>query len=91
MWDKGTTVMTDGCKSGQQAVYQIEVEGRLDACWSDWFNGMTITFDSESDGPTVTTLTGTVVDQAKLRGMLAKIWDLNLTLMSVTRVESDKS
>jgi hypothetical protein len=83
--------MTDECKSAQQAVYQIKVQGRLDACWSDWFNGMTITFDSESGGPAVTTLTGAVVDQAKLRGMLAKIWDLNLTLMSVTRIESDKS
>jgi len=83
--------MTDECKSGQQAVYQIKVQGRLDECWSDWFNGMTITFDSESDGPTVTTLAGAVADQAKLRGMLAKIWDLNLTLMSVTRLESEKS
>jgi len=83
--------MTDGCKSGQQAVYQIKVQGRLDECWSDWFNGMAITFEGESDGPTVTTLTGAVVDQAKLRGMLAKIWDLNLALMSVNRIESEKS
>ena len=66
--------------------YQIKVRGRLDEKWSDWFNGMTITFE---DG--ITTLTGAVADQPKLRGILSKIWDLNLKLVSVTRLESEKS
>jgi hypothetical protein len=60
-------------------LYEIKVRGQLDEKWSEWFGGMTITFDSD-----VTTLTGPVVDQAALRGMLSKIWDLNLTLISVT-------
>ena len=60
--------------------YQIQVQGRLDEGWSDWFSGMTVTFESG-----VTTLTGPVADQAALRGILTKIWDLNLTLLSVTR------
>lgn len=62
--------------------YQIKVRGRLDETWADWFNGMTIT--SERD---ITTLTG-AVDQAKLRGIVSKIWDLNLTVISVNRLES---
>lgn len=60
--------------------YQIQVQGRLDEDWSDWFSGMTVTFESG-----VTTLTGPVADQAALRGILTRIWDLNLTLLSVTR------
>ena len=60
------------------------MRGRLDERWSDWFNGMTIT--SERD---ITTLTG-AVDQAKLRGIVSKIWDLNLTVISVTQIELER-
>jgi len=74
--------------SGQAAEYRIEVGGRLDEKWSDWFNGMAVTFESVGDGSPSTTLTGPVADQAKLRGILAKIWDLGLTVISVTRLES---
>jgi hypothetical protein len=66
------------------ARYRIKVRGRLDERWSDWFNGMTITPERG-----ITTLTG-AVDQAKLRGILSKIWDLNLTVVSVTQMESEK-
>ena len=69
----------------QPARYRIKVRGRLDERWSDWFNGMTIT--SERD---ITTLTG-AVDQAKLRGIVSKIWDLNLTVISVTQIGSQKN
>jgi hypothetical protein len=51
---------------------------------------MSITIEQGSDGRQVTTLTGTIVDQAALRGILVKLWDLNLTLISVTRVETSK-
>jgi hypothetical protein len=71
----------------QPTAYQIKVQGRLDESWSGWFNGMTITFESGSDGSSITTLTGPVLDQAALRGVLSKIWDLNLTLISVTRIQ----
>jgi hypothetical protein len=67
--------------------YQIKVLGRIDERWSDWFGGMTITTELVSDGPPMTTLTGPVVDQAALRGMLCKILDLNLTLISVVQME----
>jgi hypothetical protein len=70
-----------------QTEYQIQVEGRLDAGWSDWFDGMMLTFENAGDGSPVTTLSGTVVDQAALHGLLSKILDLNLTLISVIRVD----
>ena len=68
----------------EQAIYQIKIQGRLDEGWSEWFNEMTVTFESN-----ITTLTGAVVDQAVLRGILDKIWDLNLVLISVIRIEAN--
>ena len=69
-------------QNDQPTVYQIKMQGRLDESWSGWFNGMAITFDSGT-----TTLTGPVADQPALRGILTKLWDLNLDLISVNRVE----
>jgi hypothetical protein len=68
-------------QEGKQAVYRIELEGRLDKSWSGWFSGMTLTVQDE-----VSILTGPLADQAALRGLLSKIWDLNLTLVSITRL-----
>jgi hypothetical protein len=72
------------------AIYQLKVQGALDDMWSDWFTGMTIQIESASDGTSITTLSGPVADQASLRGMVSKIWDLNLTLISVTRIGPDR-
>ena len=79
--------MNDDQESDRPVAYRISVEGRLDEDWSDWFSGMTITHERGRDGSPVTTLTGAVVDQATLRGTLEKIWNLSLTLISVTRIE----
>ena len=68
--------------TNKQTIYQIKMQGKLDEKWSDWFNEMTVTLESD-----ITTLTGAVVDQAALRGILDKVWDLNLTLISVNRIE----
>jgi hypothetical protein len=76
--------------SEQPATYQIKVQGQLDERWADWFDGMTLTFESASNSSSITTLSGAVADQAKLRGILSKIWDLNMTVISVTQVELDK-
>jgi len=65
-------------------MYQIRVQGKLDERWSEWFNCMMIASESG-----ITTLTGAVADQAALRSILTRIWDLNLTLISVTRTEMD--
>jgi len=67
--------------------YRIKVQGTLDERWSDWFSGMAITSEIGGDGLPITSLTGPVADQAILRGVLVKIWDLNLTLISVARIE----
>ena len=64
-------------------VYQIRVEGQLDSGWTDWFDGLTIT--REDGGNTL--LTGEVVDQSALYGLLKKIRDLGMSLISVLRVD----
>ena len=67
------------------AHYQIKVKGCLGSQWCDWFEGMTIT---SKEG--VTTITGKVADQAALHGLLIRVRDLGLPLISVERVEPDK-
>ena len=71
----------------QPATYQIKVPGHLAESWSEWAGGMTITVASESDGPPVTTLTGTVVDQAALQSLLRRLYSLGLPLISAIWVE----
>jgi hypothetical protein len=71
----------------KRLVYQIQVQGKLDERWSDWFSGLAVAVGSEN--PPVTTLIGSI-DQAALRGILTKIWDLNLMLISVVPVEADE-
>ena len=68
------------------ATYQIKVPGHIGESWSDWAGGMTITVESEGDGPPVTILTGTV-DQAALQGLLRRLYSLGLPLISVNCVE----
>ena len=69
-----------------QFIYRIKVEGRISPEWSAWLNGLTI--DLESEQPPVSMLSGVVVDQARLRGILNKLWDLNLNLISLERIET---
>jgi hypothetical protein len=65
--------------------YEIRVEGRLDSRWTAWFDGMTLT--NERDG--TTSIHGPVLDQAALHGLLNKLRDVGLPLISVTQVETD--
>jgi hypothetical protein len=65
------------------AVYQICVEGILDEKWSTWFNGFTM--DPQKDGTTF--LTGVVADQSALHGLLARLRDLGLPIITARRVE----
>jgi hypothetical protein len=67
----------------QPMVYQIRVKGHLGPKWADWFEGMTITL--EEDGETL--LTGPVADQAALHGLLRKVRDLGIPLISAIRVK----
>jgi hypothetical protein len=67
-------------------IYCIIVRGRLDESWSTWLDGMAVAVERADDGAAVTVLSGPVVDQAALRGILNTLWDLNLTLISVNQV-----
>ena len=69
------------------AIYQIEVQGYLDESRSDWFDNMTIVPRADSQGVSVTRLTGTVIDQAALHGLLRKLYDLGMPLLSVNCIE----
>ncbi len=66
-------------------VYEIRIKGYLDAQWGDTFEGMTITLEDNGN----TLLTGPVIDQAALHGLLKKVRDLGLTLLSVNSIEPD--
>jgi hypothetical protein len=68
---------------GKPTVYKIRVKGHLGSEWTDWFEGLTITL--EEDGNTL--LSGPVIDQAALHGLLKKVRDLGMPLLSVCPLE----
>ncbi len=72
--------------ANQPEFYQIRLQGRLDPQWAAWFDGLTIIVTAHGD----TLLTGPVVDQAALHGLLKKVRDLGLPLLSVNRVQPDQ-
>lgn len=65
------------------AHYEIRVKGHMSPSWSEWLNGLELAHDADGN----TTLSGVVSDQAALHGLLAKIRDLGLTLITVERLE----
>jgi hypothetical protein len=67
----------------QPRVYQIRLRGHLGSQWTNWFEGLTITLEEDGD----TLLTGLVIDQAALHGLLKKVRDLGMPLLSVSPVE----
>jgi hypothetical protein len=73
-YDKGECVVT---------VYELRVKGRLDQHWAAWFEGLTLTYEGND-----TVLRGPLADEAALHGVLTKIGNLNLHLLSVTAVET---
>ena len=73
--------------SDQPVVYQIRLKGHLGSQWTDWFEGLTITLEDNGD----TLLTGPVIDQAALHGLLKRVRDLGLPLVSVSPLEHGPS
>jgi len=67
---------------GQPTVYQIRIKGQLGRQWTDWFEGLTLTLEDNGE----MLLTGPVIDQAALHGVLRKVRDLGMPLLSVFRV-----
>src|SRR2546430_17199372 len=65
---------------GQPLAYQIRIKGHLGRQWTDWFSGLAITLEDNGD----TLLTGLIVDQAALHGLLRKVRDLGMPLISVS-------
>ncbi len=70
-------------EASDPTLYQIRIKGHLGAEWTDWFGGLAITLEENGD----TLLTGPVADQAALYGLLKKVRDLGMPLVSVNRVE----
>ena len=70
-------------KHNQHQCYEIRLKGHLDDRWAEWFEGLTITLEENGD----TLLTGPVIDQAALHGLLKKVRDLGMPLVSVSPVE----
>ncbi len=67
----------------EPTVYQIRIKGHLGSQWTDWFEGLTITLEEDGD----TLMTGPVIDQAALHGVLKKVRDIGLPLISVSPVQ----
>ncbi len=65
------------------ACYEIRLTGHLDAQWAAWFDGMTITLEENGD----TLLTGPVIDQPALHGLLKKVRNLGMPLVSVVQIQ----
>ena len=80
---KGTYETTEA--QYEPGLYEIRIKGHLDERWVEWFEGLTITLEDNGN----TLLTGPVVDQAALHGLLRKVRDLAMPLLSVIRVEHD--
>jgi hypothetical protein len=79
--------MSDKLDQNEPMVYQIRLKGHLGREWTDWFEGLTVTLEESGD----TLLTGLVVDQAALYGLLRKVRDLGLPLLSVNCVQPGQS
>ena len=70
------------------AAYRIEVQGCVGKDWADWFDGMEVAVSRQPYGPSITTLVGTVADQAALQGLLSRLYNLGLPLVSVQAIET---
>jgi hypothetical protein len=70
---------SQGNDAGQPTVYHIRIQGHLGLKWTEWFDGMTISLEENGD----TLIAGPVVDQAALHGLLRKVRDLNMPLISI--------
>lgn len=72
---------------GKNTVYQIKIQGHLEQKWEAWINGRTIKTNNEELTNPITSIITNVPDQAALRGIMTKLWDLNLTVISVSMLE----
>ena len=78
-------MVEDEKTENRPTIYEIKIQGHLDAIWSEWFYGMTITHG----GASATTLCGPLPDQTVLHSVLDRMRDMNLQLISVNPIKSD--
>ena len=71
----------------QPIIYQIRIQGHLGSEWTDWFGGLSVTLEDNGD----TLLTGSVIDQAALHGLLRKVRDLGMPLLSVNCLQTGQT
>lgn len=79
--------MSDKRNPDQPIIYQINIEGHLDDRWADWFENASISLEENGD----TLITCPVVDQAALHGLLKKVRDLGMPLLSINRIVSNQN
>jgi hypothetical protein len=85
--DKVMIKNSDSTKNpGKSLIYQIRIKGHLDSQWTDWFEGMTITLEDNGE----TLLSGPVIDQAALHGLLKKVRNLGMPLISVCPLKTSQ-
>jgi len=80
------TPTESGSRQDQMEHFKIHIKEHLASSWSEWFEGLSVTYTASGE----TILTGSVPDQSALHGLLARIRDLNLTLISVRQIPSEK-
>lgn len=71
--------------------YTIEIAGKVAEDWLDWFRGLQITFKTSGSGSLMSTIYTAPIDQAELRGILNKVWDMNLSLISIKRIDTERT
>jgi hypothetical protein len=80
-------IVNSGADADQPTLYEIRIKGQLDHQWTDWFGGLAITLQCNGD----TLLSGPIVDQAALHGVLRKVRDLGMPLLSITPRDSQSN
>ena len=71
----------------KESRYQVEIKEKLDESWAEWFNDCELEYRSDDRSNPSTLITVEIIDKAALHGLLTKIWNLNLTVLSVKRID----
>jgi hypothetical protein len=82
-----SSIFDSSIDPGQPMIYKIRLKGHLGRHWTDWFDGLTITLEDNGE----TLLTGPLADQAALHGLLKKVRDLGMPLLSVVGIKPDQA
>jgi hypothetical protein len=76
----------DDARQPAPQYYEITVQGKIDESWIQWLDGLSIARRQARDGRPLVVLSGPIIDQAALRGLLSQLWDLNLSVIGLRRI-----